>query len=126
MTFLSALCQVLGVILCVMQVLVNDQAMWQDLPVKDAIPNRFGYYKVLEAYPKVELNWGFYFAAAAAMCSLASAICVVLQMFLSCNRLSHIRYQMLREKPDEGTSPIPGYPYYANKGYDRQPGEFLL
>lgn len=100
--------------------------MWQDLPVKDPIPNRFGYYKVLEAYPELEINWGFFFAAAASMFSLGGATILVIKMCMSCNYLNETRYRMLRTKPDEGTSPIVGYPYYANKGYDRQPGEFLL
>ena len=36
------------------------------------------------------------------------------------------RYRMLRQKPDDGTSPIPGSPYYANKAYMQHPGELVF
>lgn len=121
----SALSQVLGVLLCLAQYMADNKAMWQDLPVRDPIPDRFGYYKVLEAYPVLEINWGFFFAAAAALFSLGGAVLIVMKMCVSCNRLNNLRYEQLRSKPDDGTSPVVGYPYYANKGYDRQPA-FVL
>ena len=117
-----ALCQAFGMLCCVLQYNYDNQAMWQDLPVKDTVASGFGYYKVLEAYPEIEINWGFYFGAIAACFSLFGAVLLWIQMCISCSRIMDERYRMLRQKPDDGTSPIPGYPYYANKAYMQHPG----
>ena len=121
-----ALCQAFGMLCCVLQYNYDNQAMWQDLPVKDTVASGFGYYKVLEAYPEIEINWGFYFGAIAACFSLFGAVLLWIQMCISCSRIMDERYRMLRQKPDDGTSPIPGYPYYANKAYMQHPGELVF
>ena len=120
------MCQAFGMLCCVLQYNYDNQAMWQDLPVKDTVASGFGYYKVLEAYPEIEINWGFYFGAIAACFSLFGAVLLWIQMCISCSRIMDERYRMLRQKPDDGTSPIPGYPYYANKAYMQHPGELVF
>ncbi|KAK3087388.1 hypothetical protein FSP39_005255 [Pinctada imbricata] len=117
-TFL-VLAQIIAVVCVLIQVNMYPRAEWQNLPVEDYLPNRYTYYTVLSARPLVILNWGFWIACVGTAFGLLAAIALWFHAMCSCCHLQRVRYEMLRQKPDEGSSPLIGQKAYQNMGYLR-------
>jgi hypothetical protein len=100
-------------------VLFFSNAAWQNFPVADYITLRFNYYTILNAHPDMSLNFGYFIAVGAALFSLAAAVLLWTQACCTYCHLKRVRYHMLREKPDLGSSPIPTKGSYFNPGFVR-------
>lgn len=120
-----ALSQVISCILILLHMAFFSYQPWQNFPVADYIPLRFTYYTILNAYPDMSLNFGFFIGAGAALFSLVSAVMLWIQACCTYRHLRKVRYRMLREKPDLGSSPIPTKGSYFNPAFVRtSPSEY--
>lgn len=115
----SALSQVISCILILLHMAFFSYQPWQNFPVADYIPLRFTYYTILNAYPDMSLNFGFFIGAGAALLSLVAAVMLWIQACCTYCHLRNVRYNMLREKPDLGSSPLPTKGSYFNPAFVR-------
>lgn len=106
-------------LLIILHMAFFSHSPWQNFPVADYITLRFNYYTILNAHPDMSLNFGYFIAAGAALFSLVSAVMLWMQACCTYCHLKRVRYHMLREKPDLGSSPIPTKGSYFNPGFVR-------
>lgn len=114
-----SLSQVISCILILLHMAFFSYQPWQNFPVADYIPLRFTYYTILEAHPDMSLNFGFFIGAGAALFSLVAAVMLWIQACCTYCHLRNVRYNMLREKPDLGSSPLPTKGSYFNPAFVR-------
>lgn len=117
--FVPALSQVISCVLILLHMAFFSHQPWQNFPVEDYIPLRFNYYTILNAHPDMSLNFGFFIGGGAALFSLVAAVLLWMQACCTYCHLSRVRYKMLREKPDLGSSPIPTKGSYFNPAFVR-------
>jgi len=114
-----SLSQVISCVLILLHMAFFSHQPWQNFPVEDYIPLRFNYYTILNAHPDMSLNFGFFIGGGAALFSLVAAVLLWMQACCTYCHLSRVRYNMLREKPDLGSSPIPTKGSYFNPAFVR-------
>lgn len=114
-----SLSQVIGCILILLHMAFFSHQAWQNFPAEDYIPLRYNYYTILNAHPDMSLNFGYFIGGAAALFSLVAAVMLWMQACCTYCHLKRVRYNMLREKPDLGSSPIPTKGSYFNRGFVR-------
>ena len=78
----------LGVVFAVLQATVGQNDVWESLPVP-------GTFMILKAQPDVQMNFGLYIGAAAAVAGIFGAVLAWVQALSLCKHVESIRGQML-------------------------------
>ncbi|WAR18093.1 hypothetical protein MAR_032687 [Mya arenaria] len=84
----TALSQLLGVIFAILGALIPDENAWHGFPDPSG-------YLIVQAHPKIAINFGLYIAALAAVCALVGLGAAWLQACILCKHVESVRYQML-------------------------------